>query len=480
MSNAHRLLSARIYVARSTLTKFRLASTIVLLGYIACKGDTTVAPAVPTTIAANSATSLSGVAGSAVSPAPSIVVKDQNGAPMAGATVNFTVLSGGGSVSGASVATNESGIALVASWTLGTTAGPNSLSASVGSLAAVTFTATGTAGAAASLTKSAGDNQSGTEGSAAPIAPSVVVKDINGNVKVDVVVTFAVASGGGSVTGGTVTSDAAGAATVGSWILGAVGTNTLTASAPGVPDVTFTATAISSLCSVRTEHLFGSATSGALDTSDCRLSDGTFVDFFVTTLPEANAYLFRQSSAFDSYLYLGTPDGTTIGENDDEVSDANNTNSAIKALLPPGNYVIGASSFDAATTGDYSITSSTTSTDAVKCEVVFIVKNVSTSQNIEATDCLIGQAPNTSYGDVFFIFLKAGQSVTISMSSTAVDSFLNLVRLDGALVGSNDNKDNTGTKDAVLVYTAATTNYYAIFTGTKGQPQTGAYTLQVQ
>jgi hypothetical protein len=111
---------------------------------------------------------------------------------------------------------------------------------------------------------------------------------------------------------------------------------------------------------------------------------------------------------------------------------------------------------------------------------VFIVKNVSTTQNVEATDCVVGQAPNTSYADVFFIFLKAGQSVTVSMSSTAVDSFLNHVRLDGALVGSNDNKDATGSKDALLVYTATTTNYYAIFTGTKGQPQTGVYTLQVQ
>jgi hypothetical protein len=407
-------------------------------------------------------------------------VKDQNGAPMAGAIVNFLVLSGGGSVSSASVATDASGIATVGSWTLGTTAGPNALSASVGSLAAVTFTATGTAGAAASLTKSAGDNQSGSEGLAAPVAPAVVVKDVNGNAKAGVVVTFTVASGGGSVTGATATSDAAGIATVGSWILGATGTNTLTASAPGVPPVTFTATAVSNLCAERTTHTFGTTTTGALETTDCRLSDGTYVDFFATTLPEANAYLFRQSSVFDTYMYLGTADGTTIGENDDETSNVDNTNSAIKALLPPGAYVIGASSFDAAITGDYSISSSTTSTAVGQCEVVFVVKNVSTTQNLEATDCLVGQAPNTSYADVFFIFLKAGQSVTISMSSTAVDSFLNLVRLDGVLVASNDNKDATGAKDALLVYTAATTNYYAIFTGTKGLPQTGAYTLQIQ
>jgi hypothetical protein len=449
-----------------------------LLAYIACKGEKAVDPSVATTIVANSSTSLTGTAGSQVSPAPSILVKDQFGAPMPGATVNLLVLSGGGTVSSATVTSNASGIA-TAAWTLGPIVGSNALNMWAGTLTAITFSATSTAGAAASLAKSTGDNQAGTEGVAVPIAPSVVVKDANGNGTAGVVVTFAVASGGGSVTGGSATTNAVGVATVGSWVLGAVGANTLTASATGLQTVTFTATAAPNLCASATAHTFGGTSNGALTTNDC-IADGYYIDFFTSTLAEANAYLFRQSATFDTYLFLGTPDGNTIGENDDENGDT--TNSAIKALLPPGTYVIGASSFDKAVTGNYAITSGTTTTNIGNCEVAFIVKGVSTNQNVETTDCVAAAAPNTIYADVLFIFLNAGQSVTLSMSSTAVDSYLELRRADesGAILASNDNKDTSGTKDAVVTFTSTTTGYYAIVARTAVVGQTGAYTLQVQ
>jgi hypothetical protein len=466
---------------RNPKPALRLVSTatLVLLASIACNGEKIVEPPVPTTMVANSSTSFTGVAGSVVSPSPSILVKDQRGEPMAGVMVNFSVLSGGGTVSGASVATDSSGIATAGSWTLGTTAGPNALSASADTLTAVTFTVTGTAGAAALLTKSAGDNQTGAAGTPVAVPPSVTVTDANGNPKSDVVVTFAVTGGGGSVTGATATSNAAGVATVGSWTLGAAGgSNTLTASAPGLATVTFTATAPVPACAERTVHTLGTTTAGVLATSDCQLSDGTFVDFLSTTLGQANAYLFQQSAAFDAYLFLTTTDGGVIAENDDE--SGTSTNSAIKALLPAGSYLLGASSFDPAVTGGYTISSSTTSTAVTGCELVFVVKNVSTTQNVEAADCLMNTPPAPPiFGDGYFIFLRAGQSMTVTMTSTQVDSFLELRDLDGARVASNDNKDAT-TNDAQLVYTATTSTYYTIFARTAVASQVGAYTLTVQ
>ena len=56
---------------------------------------------------------------------------------------------------------------------------------------------------------------------------------------------FAVASGGGSVTGASATTNTSGIATAGSWILGdTAGPNTLMASAAALPDLTFSATGI--------------------------------------------------------------------------------------------------------------------------------------------------------------------------------------------------------------------------------------------
>lgn len=447
---------------------------------VACGGDKSVTPSVPSTIAANSSTSLTGVVGTAVSPSPSVIVRDENGDPAAGVTVNFAVAGGGGSVTGASAETNGSGIATVGSWILGATAGPNALTASAAALTAVTFTATGTAGTAASLTKSAGDNQTGLPGTAVAVAPAVTVKDANGNPKSGVVVTFAAASGGGSVTGGTATSNAAGVATVGSWKLGAAaGVNTLTASAAGVATVTFTANATAATgCAVRTGHVLGTTMQGTLASSDCQLPDGTFIDFYSFDVA-AGWYLFRESAAFDAYLFLATSDGFVIAENDDEIPNGASRNSAIKAFLPAGSYLLGPTSYDAAVTGDYSITSSTAPSAVSGCEVVFVMKSFSTTQSVEPNDCLRTTPPAAPiYGDRYDIFLRAGQTITVTMTSVQVDAFIDLVNLGGIRVASNDNRDGT-TKDAELTYTATESTYYTIYARTGVTSQTGTYTLSI-
>ena len=200
-----------------------------------------------TQIAVNAGNSQSATVGTAVTTLPSVIVNDGNNTPVSGVSVTFAVATGGGSVTGASATTNASGIATVGSWTLGTTAGSNTLTATSGSLSGspVTFTATGTAGAATQIAVNAGNSQSATVGTAVTTLPSVIVKDVNNNPVSGVSVTFAVATDGSSGTGLSATTGSNGIATVGSWTLGpTAGSNTLIAtsgSLSGSP-VTFTAT----------------------------------------------------------------------------------------------------------------------------------------------------------------------------------------------------------------------------------------------
>jgi adhesin/invasin len=104
-------------------------------------------------------------------------------------------------------------------------------------------------GAPASIAVAGGDGQTAAVNSAVATPPSVLVTDGGGNPVANVAVTFAVAGGGGSVSGGgPVLTGLDGIATVGTWTLGPTpGANTLTATA-GEPNVagspvTFTATA---------------------------------------------------------------------------------------------------------------------------------------------------------------------------------------------------------------------------------------------
>jgi adhesin/invasin len=215
-------------------------------GYSAVTASVLVTAGEAASIAVNAGNNQSAVAGAALATQPSVIVKDASTNPVSGVAVTFAVATGGGSLTGGSATTNASGVATVGSWTLGTTAGANTMTATSSGLSGspVTLTATGTSGAPASLSKQAGDNQTAPASTAVSTAPSVKLADANGNGISGATVTFTVTGGGGSVTGGTQTTNASGIATVTGWTLGAsTGANALTASSSGVSSVVFNATA---------------------------------------------------------------------------------------------------------------------------------------------------------------------------------------------------------------------------------------------
>ncbi len=184
-------------------------------------------------------------AGTEVPVRPAVQAVDDGGQPIAGVSISFTVVEGGGAVSPAVATTDQNGIADV-SWTLGPEPGEHVLRASTGRLATqLTFTTTGVVGPAAIIEQQAGDQQTATAGRPVATRPAVRVTDQVGNPVVGVEVTFAVASGGGQIIGASTVTGSTGVATLLEWILGPdPGPNTLTASAEGLTPATFTATGV--------------------------------------------------------------------------------------------------------------------------------------------------------------------------------------------------------------------------------------------
>ena len=189
-------------------------------------------------------------------PSPLVVkVVDSAGRPQAGQLVNFRVMSGGGSVFAGATLTSPSGVAQER-WTLGTNAADSQRvearavdNVTGTALTYAVFNATALPGPPAHVAANGGDGQASAAGTAVAIPPSVLVEDRFQNPVPGVAVTFAVASGGGTITGASQTTTSDGVATVGSWTLGTTpGTNTLrvTVSAAGTAGalsvVTFTAT----------------------------------------------------------------------------------------------------------------------------------------------------------------------------------------------------------------------------------------------
>lgn len=210
-------------------------------------GDGDITPPPPGVTIAKTATG-SGDAQSATVgqplPNPIQVVVTQNGLPSPGLTVAWSSTTAGGSLSPASGPTSADGIASTA-WTLGTTSGAQTASATLAGATGspVTFTATAAAGAAASLSKLSGDNQSGQISTQLAAPVQAKVSDPFGNGVQGVSVAWAAT--GGTVSAATVPSDAAGASAVNVTLGSTAGPITITATVgdlTGSP-LTFNATA---------------------------------------------------------------------------------------------------------------------------------------------------------------------------------------------------------------------------------------------
>ncbi|HJQ54682.1 MAG TPA: Ig-like domain-containing protein [Gemmatimonadaceae bacterium] len=305
--------------------------------------------------------------------------------------------------------------------------------------------------------------------------PSVVVRNQSGQPVAGARVVFSVESGGGSVIGGNVTTDAAGVATVGGWTLGPnLGTNTMVARTGNLPPVTFTAVG-SDPCGFAPVHVLGTTSNGQLTLHDCALSDGTFADFYTVNIPTAGTYVFTQAAAhFDTFLALLNATGGVLGLNDDVGTDT--THSSIKAILPAGNFILAANSYWPGATGAYTIASVASSAHVTGCEDAFVVRGITTAQSLQTTDCAL----NGIFGDEYVIVLDANQPVTVSMSSTNVDSYLEIhAASDLTLLASNDDADGT-TKNASLVFTPTARDFYVITARTNTAGATGNYSLVIQ
>ena len=163
-----------------------------------------------------------GAAGDALAQ-PLVVRVTRGGLPLTGYALVFRVRTGGGSLVGDTVVRSNAGVAQ-AVWRLGQQAGAqqrldvSAFDSTNHPIVIATFRATAVAGPPARIDKVAGDYQSAPVGAPVPIPPSVRLEDQYGNPIAGTAVHFT--PSGGAVVAGTVTTNGAGIASVGSWNLG--------------------------------------------------------------------------------------------------------------------------------------------------------------------------------------------------------------------------------------------------------------------
>ena len=216
----------------------------ILAAAAACKGD---GPQIPTafTPTAGIASQYTGVVATVIATPPQVTLLDAKSKPIKGARVKWRTGANSGSVVNDSSFTDASGIALSGGWTLGTSSGVQTLTATAEAISPVTFTAQVGPGPVANLVRISADGQQATVNTPVSEAPVARAQDVFGNPVPGVAVTFGVAFGGGTVTDAQQTSDANGLVRAALWTLGKVaGQQVVQANALNASQAVWVATAL--------------------------------------------------------------------------------------------------------------------------------------------------------------------------------------------------------------------------------------------
>ncbi len=211
---------------------------------------------------------------------------------------------------------------------------------------------------------------------------------------------------------------------------------------------------------------------GVLGESGCSRENGASLDtiaFSVETL--ANVTIDLTSADFDTFVTLSNAACEVIAENDD--CDFGNTNSCLTIELEPGDYFVGASSYDSTGEGDYDLVVSCAST--VFCQDCS-VGELPCSGLVQGGDLAEGDCTleDGTFADVWQLEVADGQNLALELISADFDTVITLLDANCEVVASNDDCDDT--TDSCLVFRQLAGGSYSVV-ATSFEVATGAYEL---
>ncbi|MCA1642478.1 MAG: pre-peptidase C-terminal domain-containing protein [Acidobacteria bacterium] len=221
-------------------------------------------------------------------------------------------------------------------------------------------------------------------------------------------------------------------------------------------------------------------TSGTLTNNDCTLDDGSFYDVFTFQgTAGQQVAIAMNSTAFNPFLFLVGPDGDELFRDDTNAPHAASTRlppgSGFVRLPQTGTYRIIANSFSAGATGNYTVVLDLSTTN---CPSSPITVGTPVSGSLATTDCKL--PADASFIDVYTFSGTAGQAISISMTSSAFDTYLFLLTPGGSVLDADDNGGG-GTNARIPAgsgtLTLSSSGTYTIYANSAAAGQTGAYTL---
>ena len=232
----------------------------------------------------------------------------------------------------------------------------------------------------------------------------------------------------------------------------------------------------------------GQTVQGELTSSDIKLSDDSYADYYVFSGRAGDQVTATmRSRVFDTYMVVGRWDDgrfTSIRSNDD---GGGGTDSRVALTLPEtGTYAIRANTLSAGKTGTYTVSleagaAASTTTRAASVTVpdaAPILPGQTVQGELSSSDTRLS---DDSYADYYAFDGRAGQRVRVTLRSQAFDSYMVFGRLSGSQFTSlESNDDGGGGQDSQVTYTLPDDGTYAVRANTLRARQTGAYTIGLE
>jgi hypothetical protein len=239
----------------------------------------------------------------------------------------------------------------------------------------------------------------------------------------------------------------------------------------------------------------GQTVRGTLDSRDPQADDDSYFDLWTFRgTPGQRITITLRSSDFDAYLGWGRMDGGDWEEMASDDDGAGGTDARLEVTVGgAGVHTIRANTLGGGETGAYTLEvqaggSGGGDSDGEDAEEEEEPVDLARARPIRAGETVNGslatsdpKLPDDSYYDAYVYEGRAGERLSISLTSDAFDAFLAFGRMDGSRFEQMEINDDAGegTHSAIEV-TLPTAGRYLIRANSLGGGATGAYTLSVR
>jgi hypothetical protein len=221
----------------------------------------------------------------------------------------------------------------------------------------------------------------------------------------------------------------------------------------------------------------GDTLDDTVSSASCRLSDGTYVEFYTVAVDsQAKLAVNLRSHAQPAFLWL--TDSTSAFVAITTFTQSPDTAATMALLLQPGNYRLAVNSYNTSPSGAFRVIVARDTTAVRGCYPVWVTHGITTSQTITGADCNLGPLGTSYLYHLYLHMIQSGEELKLTEHSTGFSPQVLVVSQTTGLTVATSALDTTGT-NAQVDLQPSSPDALRLWVGSSDTHQLGSYTLTI-